>query len=50
MAQKPDLVMTTDILGHPIVEMCMKHKLYEGHHFKDIHSGNYIGKMKEKVP
>ena len=39
-----------DILGSPVIEMCINHKLYEGHHFRDVPSGKNIGKMKKKVP
>ena len=31
-AQKPDLMNSTDIIGPPVIEMCINHKLYEGHH------------------
>ena len=48
-AKKPDLVSPIDILRHPAAEMRNNHKLYEGHHFKDVHSGKNLEKMKEKV-
>ena len=36
IAQKPDLVSPTNILGPPTAEMCINHKLYKGHHFGDV--------------
>ena len=49
LAQKPNLVTPTDILGSPAIEMRINHKLYKGHHFRNVPSGKRIGKMKEKV-
>ena len=37
--QKPDLVTATKIVGPPIVEMRISHKLYEGHHLRDVPYG-----------
>ena len=48
--QKPDLVTPIDILGPPVAKMRINHKLYEGHHFRDVPSWKNIGKIKEKVP
>ena len=34
-------------MGPPSTEMLINHKLYEGHHLRDVPSGR---KMKERVP
>ena len=49
MAKKPNLVSPIDILGPLVAKMHINHKLYEGHHFRDVPLGENIGKMKEKV-
>ena len=46
-AQKPNLVTPTNILRPPTTEMRINHKLYEGHHLRDVPLGR---KKKEKVP
>ena len=47
--QNKDLVTTADILGPLIGELRISHKLYEGHHLRNVPSGKKGRIMKEKV-
>ena len=48
-ALKPYLVNPTHIYGPPVENMHINHKLYEGHHLKDVPLGKNTRKMKMKV-
>ena len=49
-AQKLDMVNLTDFLGPPTIEICINHKLYEGHHLRDVHYGKKKAQSKGKLP
>ena len=49
MAHKPNLLTPTDILGPQTADIRINHKLYEGHHFRDVPLWKKIGKMKERA-
>ena len=50
IAQKTDIVTPTDVLGPPEAEMCINHKLFEGHHLRDVPSGKKAGRMSRRIP
>ena len=53
IAQKLDIVIPIDILGHPTSELRINHNLYEGCHLRDVLFGKKLalleGKLKGKI-
>ena len=48
--QKPDIVTLTDILAPLAAEMRINHKLFEGHHLRDVLSRKKAEKMPRRIP